>query len=118
MENVFRLNASPYSDVNAIHVYVRYGKREGGYVIEAEPIHCYFDGNLAGRYSKLFGREYYQHDGDGVAKVFPCGRRSAKREAEAEEYCNANALDIAEKYLSMILHKLNITDDIHILKEV
>lgn len=118
MGKIFKLNANLYRDVNAIHVFVQYDKREGGYLIKAEPLQYNFDGDLKGLYGKIFCPEYYNHNGDGIEKIIPCGRQSGKRLEEATEYCDANKRDIAEKYLTHILEKLNITKDIHIVKDV
>lgn len=112
MEKYFMLSAAPYRDINAIRVYSDYNKRQGGYTITAEMI-TRGDGTL----SKCFCREYYDHDGDGIAKIIPAGRRSVKREAEAADYCSENAREIAERYLQHVITKLNISTDIKIIEE-
>ena len=117
MEKLFRLNESPYHKINAIRVSVHYDKRAGGYAVQAELLHYYFDGNLKGLFSKCFCPEYYNHDGDGISKVFEAGRRSAKKEAEAAAYCEANAADIAQRFLQHVISKLGIEKDIHIIGE-
>lgn len=112
MEKYFMLSAAPYKDINAIRVHSDYNKRQGGYTITAETV---IRGN--GTIGKCFCPEYYDHDGDGIAKVIPAGRRSAKREAEAAEYCRQNARDIAERYLKHVIIKLNISTEIKIIEE-
>lgn len=112
MEKYFKLSAAPYKDINAIRVYSDFNKRQGGYTVTAETV-MHNDGMLG----KCFCREYYEHDGDGIAKVIPAGRRSPKREAEAADYCRQNAREIAERYLKHIVTKLNISDEIKITEE-
>ena len=112
MEKYFMLNRSPYHDINAIRVHSEYRKNKGGYTVEAEMIM-----RNNGMIGKSFCREYYQHDGDGIAHTIPAGRKSAKREAEAADYCSQNARSIAEKFLQHVIDALQITDDIHIIEE-
>lgn len=111
MEKYFMLNRSPYHDINAIRVHSRYRKGKG-YYIEAEMVT-----RNNGMIGKSFCREYYQHNGDGIAHTIPAGRKSAKREAEAADYCSQNARSIAEKFLQHVIDALQITDDIHIIEE-
>ena len=112
MEKYFMLSAAPYMEVNAIRVSSTYDKRQHGYIVVADTV---VRGN--GTIGKCYCPEYYQHKGDGIYKVFEAGRRSAKKEAEAAAYCEANATDIAEHYLQLIINKLEITNDMHIIKE-
>ena len=107
MEKFFDLKGCPYGKVNAIRVYSDYSKREGGYCVTAEFIERYPDG----MYSKLFSREYYQHDGDGSVVVCPTARRNAKKEAAAAENCSTNAREYADKFLKHALEKLNLEAD-------
>ena len=116
MEKIIMLSGNLYRDVNAIRVSATYNKREGGYFVVAEPIE-YNRGGLA-LFGKCFCREYYEHGGDGIAKRFPVGRRSQKKEAEAEAYCMENAMDIARMYIQDIKRKLGISNDVDITEEV
>lgn len=113
MAKYVNLTTPLYDKVNAICIKYRYDKREGGYLVEAEPITR--DGN--GLISKSYCRKYYEHDGDGIALRVKIGRRSAKKEAELEKYILDNAYDIAEKYVQDIKRKLNITSEANIIKE-
>ena len=112
MNNVFKLTGNPYKGVNAIHVYPHYVKGKG-YNVEAEFIELHDDG----LYGKIFCREYYECGGDGVATTFECGRKSAKKEAEAQTYADTNGKAIAEKYLAIALQKLGTTQDIRLKEE-
>ena len=109
---MFKLSASPYANMNVIHVFARYEKGKG-YVVGAEFLEKY-DNGLIG---KCFCREYYAHNGDGFIKIFPASRRSAKKEAEAENYAAENALAIAELYLKNVRAKISIPDDLHIITD-
>lgn len=112
MEKYFMLNRSPYHDINAIRVHSKYRKNKGCYTVEAEMVI-----RKNGMIGKSFCPEYYQHGGDGIAHTIPAGRKSAKREAEAADYCSQNARSIAEKFLQHVIAALQITDDIHIIEE-
>lgn len=113
MEKIIKLSADLYRNVNAIMIRSKYDKREGGYMVIAEPIHV----DDTGLYGKCYCLEYYEHDGDGIAKRIPAGRRSAKKEADIDAYIAENAADIALKYTQDIKRKLEITADIDIVKE-
>ena len=45
---MFKLSASPYANMNAIHVFARYEKNKGGYVVGAEFLEKY-DNGLVGK---------------------------------------------------------------------
>ena len=113
MEKYFRLSRAPYKDINTICITTDYRKNQG-YVVSAEfriktsPI-CF---------GKAYCAEYYAHDGDGIAKVIPAGRKSAKKQAEADQYAEQNARSIAENYLAQVISKLKLTDDIKVEEEM
>lgn len=109
---MFRLSKNPYANMNTIHVFARYEKGKG-YVVGAEFLELYENG-LCG---KCFCKEYYEHNGDGVIKIFPANRRSAKKEAEAGNYAAENALSIAELYLKNVRAKISIPEDTYIITD-
>ena len=113
MEKFVKLNHTLYRNINAIRIAYCYDKREKQYKVQAEPVH--FDND--GLFGKCFCKEYYEHGGDGIAKTIKIGRRSAKREQELDNYIKENCYDIATRYVQDIKRKLNINDDIQIIKE-
>lgn len=113
MEKFVNLTAPVYDNVTAIRISHKFDKREGGYLVEAEPITRH-DGGL---FSKCFCRKYYEHDGDGIALRVAAGRRSKKKETELDNYIAENAYTIAERYVQDIKRKLNITNSAEIIKE-
>ena len=63
-----------------------------------------------GLISKAFCKEYYQHDGDGEELIIEAGRKSSKKEAEAEKYVSEHSREYAEAFLNHVKEKLNLTD--------
>ena len=66
-----------YADSNLLRVEVRYNKGKG-YVAEIKP--CRKDEHSWGI---LYCKEYYNYYNTLVYMLVPCGRKSAKKEAEA-----------------------------------
>lgn len=99
MEKMYRINKTPYGEINAIKMSVDYDKNQGGYIIKAEFVELWDNG----LYGKLFSREYYAHNGDGVVLIIPCGRRSEKKKQEAEKIF----LETSRKYAVRFLENVN-----------
>lgn len=113
MEKYFKINKPAYHNNNTIRVSADYNKNKGGYCITAELIER-MESPL-GCFGKAFCKEYYQHNGDGISLVIPCGRRSAKKQEEA----NAILERDAEKYAVAFLNHVNsvLGTDVEIVKE-
>ena len=104
--NYFTLNKPLYYKVNLISVSAVYSKTKGGYIAIAEALED--KGN--GLRGKMFCKEYYQHDGEGEELIIQAGRKSSKKEAEAEKYVSEHAKEYAEVFLKHVKEKLNLTD--------
>ncbi len=103
-----------YKGADVIAVSAVYSKNDGGYISKAE--FCHMTNTCGVQFiGKTFCREYYQHDGDGVKLICAAGRRSAKREAEAEKYVDENAEKIAKTFLEYVKQKLSIHEDVKII---
>ena len=109
----YKLNDSPYKGADFIRATVKYSKEYGGYIANYELLEDTGNGLIG----KVFCREYYQSGGDGVYMLAMCGRRSAKKEKEAEERFNQVADEYAEKFIYYVCLKLLIPT-IKIIKEV
>ena len=104
--NYFTLNKPLYYKVNLISVSAVYSKTKGGYIAIAEALEDKGNGLIG----KMFCKEYYQHDGDGEELIIQAGRKSSKKEAEAERYVSEHAKEYAEAFLKHVKEKLNLTD--------
>ena len=104
--NYFTLNKALYHKANIINVSAVYSKTKGGYIARAEALEDIGNGLI----SKAFCKEYYQHDGDGEELIIEAGRKSSKKEAEAEKYVSEHAKEYAEAFLNHVKEKLNLTD--------
>ena len=103
--NYFTLNKALYHKANIINVSAVYSKTKGGYIARAEAPEDIGNGLI----SKAFCKEYYQHDGDGEELIIQAGRKSSKKEAEAEKYVSAHSREYAEAYLRHVKEELNLT---------
>lgn len=113
MEKFFRINKPAYHNNNSIRVFVEYNKNKGGYCITAELIERMSE--PLGCFGKSFCAEYYKHDGDGIQLIIPCGRRSAKKQAEADDILERDAEKYAVSFLNHVNEKLGT--DVVIVKE-
>lgn len=104
MEKMYRLNKDVYAGGNSIHTTVDYNKDKGGYIIRAEIVEQY-DGEMSGLFAKAYCKEYFTH-GDGIYLAVQAGRRSAKKQAEAEEIFKRDTDMYAEKFLKYVNEKL------------
>lgn len=104
--NYFILNKPLYYKVNLISVSAIYSKTKGGYIAIAEALEDKGNGLIG----KMFCKEYYQHDGDGEELIIEAGRKSSKKEAEAEKYVSEHSREYAEVFLNHVKEKLNLTD--------
>lgn len=104
--NYFTLNKALYHNANIINVSAVYSKTKGGYIARAEALADVGNGLI----SKAFCNEYYQHDGDGEELIIEAGRKSSKKEAEAEKYVSEHSREYAEAFLKHVKDKLNLTD--------
>ncbi len=115
MKKIFNLSKPVYKGADVIVVSAVYSKNDGGYISRAEFCHM-IDNCGTQLIGKAFCREYYQHDGDGVQLICAAGRKSAKREAEAEKYVDENAEKIARTFLECVKQKLSILEDVKIVE--
>lgn len=83
-----------YEDSNLLRVEVKYDKGKG-YVAQINP--CHKDENSWGM---LYCKEYYQYYNTLSCMLVPCGRKSAKKEQEANE--------LAEKKIDLLLEQYAI----------
>ena len=103
--NYFTLNKPLYHNANLINVSAIYSKSKGGYIARAEVLEDKGNGLIG----KIFCKEYYQHNGDGEELIIQAGRKSSKKEAEAEKYVSEHAKEYAEAFLKHVKEKLNLT---------
>lgn len=104
--NYFTLNKPLYHKANLINVSAVYSKTKGGYIARAEVLEDVGNGLI----SKIFCKEYYQHNGDGEELIIQAGRKSSKKEAEAEKYVSEHSREYAETFLNHVKEKLSLTD--------
>lgn len=104
--NYFTLNRPLYHNANLINVTAIYSKSKGGYIAIAEALEDKGNGLIG----KIFCKEYYQHNGDGEELIIQAGRKSSKKEAEAEKYVSEHSREYAEAFLNHVKEKLSLTD--------
>lgn len=88
-----------YADSNLLRVEVKYNKGKG-YVVEINP--CRKDEHSWGI---LYCKEYYNYYNTLVCMLVPCGRKSAKKEAEAIALSELNIENLLEQYVTMAENK-------------
>lgn len=84
-----------YADSNLLKVTVSYDAGNG-YVARITPCH---KGN--GCWGVTYSKEYYQYYNTLVCMLVPCGRRSAKKEAEACALAEEKINWLLEQYVTM-----------------
>lgn len=88
-----------YDDSNLLRVEVKYNKGKG-YVAEINP--CRKDEHSWGI---LYCEKYYNYYNTLVCMLVPCGRKSAKKEAEAIALAKLNIENLLEQYVVMAENK-------------
>lgn len=84
-----------YEDSNLLRVEVVYDKGKG-YIAQVTPCHR---GN--GCWGVIYSKEYYEYYNTLVCMLVPCGRKSAKKEAEAIALAELNMENLLKQYVIM-----------------
>lgn len=107
MEKRFKLNKAPYGKSDTVLLSCKYDKKNGGYCAKCELIETKILDDTC-LYGKVYCSEYYKMGGDLVKLVVSAGRRSDKKEKEAEQIISNREMEFVNYFVEHISTALGI----------
>ena len=97
MTKYVKLSAPVYLDCDHVRVESLFDRDAGGYVIECVPV-----GYKLGMVSMVYGPEYFAIQGKTAVLAVPAGRRSVRKQDEADRLLSTMVLMCAGEFLERI----------------